>query len=344
MEISLIIPVYNGEKYIEECLDSVLNQSMSNIEIIVVNDGSTDNSLSILKDYKKSNEQIKIINKENAGASEARRDGVKHATGKYICFLDNDDFLHPLYIETMYNMMKKTGADLVECPYTRFDSIENTQEEPMSERGETYFIDNKTGFIDQIFRKTIINGNVATVVWNKMYKKKLIEEAVSDYGKSPLDDYFFNMQYYSVINTYVYINKIMVFYRVTSNSLSRSYDPTTFNTLIEADSKKRKVMEKIGADSYEDQKEADKWFFSYLLQALTILFVNSKLNTELNKKEHIKEILSTKYLENICQKQRTNNLSSRIICQKRVDIIILYLSLKSKMIQTKWTIKEKLSQ
>ncbi len=340
MKVSLIIPVYNGEKYLSECLDSVLNQSMSNIEIILVNDGSTDNSLSILKDYKKSNEQIKIINKENAGASEARRDGVKHATGKYICFLDNDDFLHPLFIETMYQTMEETGADLVECPFTTFDSIENIQKDLVSKKDKSYLIDTKEEFINQVFRKTIINGNVAVVVWNKMYKRVLIKETVLDYGKSPLDDYFFNMQYYSGVSTYAYINKILVFYRIVLDSLSRSYDPTTFNTLIKTDSKKRKLMTQLGADSYKDQKEADKWFYTYILQALTVLFLNPQSNTILDNKAHIGTILSNEYLESICQQKKINNLQSQIICNKRVSIVILYTSLRAKLILIKWKLRE----
>lgn len=92
IKISIIIPVYNVEKYIEECLISVLNQTMKEIEIICINDGSTDNSLKILNNYKNKNENIRIVNQENSGLSNARNVGLSLAKGEYIFFLDSDDF------------------------------------------------------------------------------------------------------------------------------------------------------------------------------------------------------------------------------------------------------------
>ncbi|MFD1334542.1 glycosyltransferase family 2 protein [Oceanobacillus iheyensis] len=111
--ISVIIPVYNVDEYIEECLNSVLNQTYKNIEIIVVNDGSTDNSLGIIEEYALKNENIKIFSQENMGQSVARNQGMKMANGKYIYFLDSDDYILPETFQELIEIMEENNLDLI---------------------------------------------------------------------------------------------------------------------------------------------------------------------------------------------------------------------------------------
>jgi glycosyltransferase involved in cell wall biosynthesis len=113
MKVSVIIPVYNAEKYIEECLNSVVNQTLNDIEIICINDGSTDKSLEILRRYKKANSNIKIINQKNCGVSESRNLGVRMAKGEYIFFLDSDDYIELNLLDKCYNEAKKDDLDIV---------------------------------------------------------------------------------------------------------------------------------------------------------------------------------------------------------------------------------------
>ena len=115
--ISIIIPVYNAEKYISSCIDSILNQTIDNFEIILINDGSTDNSLSILNDYKNKDIRVVVIDKVNEGVSIARNVGIKHSKGKYITFIDSDDFLEPNALETMLNLMIQFNSDIVRTSY-----------------------------------------------------------------------------------------------------------------------------------------------------------------------------------------------------------------------------------
>ena len=103
--VSVVIPVYNVEKYVEKCLDSVINQTYQNLEIIIVNDGSTDNSLSVCQKKKLSDSRIKLINKENGGLSSARNAGIECAQGEFICFIDSDDWIELDYIEVLLNGM-----------------------------------------------------------------------------------------------------------------------------------------------------------------------------------------------------------------------------------------------
>lgn len=111
--ITVIIPIYNVSKYLKNCLESVINQTYKNLEIICINDGSTDNSLQILKEYKERDERIIIIDKKNAGVSAARNDGIEKASGEYLFCVDGDDYIDEDFFEKFYNNAKKNDSDLV---------------------------------------------------------------------------------------------------------------------------------------------------------------------------------------------------------------------------------------
>lgn len=114
-DISVIIPVYNAEKYLAQCIESVLDQTKDNIEIVVVNDGSTDASPEIIRSYAEKNDNIICVDKENGGLASARIAGIQHASGKYIGWVDADDFIKPNMFEELYGLIEKNGADLVYC-------------------------------------------------------------------------------------------------------------------------------------------------------------------------------------------------------------------------------------
>lgn len=112
-KISVIIPVYNVERYLRECLDSIINQTHRNLEIICIDDGSPDNSINILKDYSKIDNRIFIKQQQNSGLSKARNEGIKISTGKYLIFVDSDDWLPLDAIELLYKKIKKENSDIV---------------------------------------------------------------------------------------------------------------------------------------------------------------------------------------------------------------------------------------
>ena len=117
--VSIIVPVYNSEKYVERCILSILNQTYSIIELILINDGSTDSSLNILDEYSRKDNRIILVNKENEGVSASRNLGIEIATGKYLMFIDNDDFVEPSYVETYVSEIEKYSADLIIGGYQR---------------------------------------------------------------------------------------------------------------------------------------------------------------------------------------------------------------------------------
>jgi glycosyltransferase involved in cell wall biosynthesis len=111
-KISVIIPVYNVEKYLARCLDSVIAQTFSDIEIVCINDGSTDNSADILSEYATRDSRIRIVSQENAGLSIARNVGLEHISGQYVCFIDSDDWVDENYLEVLFNLLSNSGADI----------------------------------------------------------------------------------------------------------------------------------------------------------------------------------------------------------------------------------------
>ncbi|HFR3406655.1 TPA: glycosyltransferase family 2 protein, partial [Streptococcus suis] len=118
-EISIVVPVYNSEKKIRKCIDSILSQSFTDYELILLNDGSTDYTLSILEEYEKEYSSIKVIDKLNEGIAKTRNLGISIATGKYIVFLDNDDFIDSDYLQILYDEIENTGNDIVVAGYRR---------------------------------------------------------------------------------------------------------------------------------------------------------------------------------------------------------------------------------
>ena len=171
--ISVIIPIFNMEKYLSKCLDSILNQTYTNLEILLVNDGSTDNSPAICKKYADKDSRIKIINKENGGSSSARNKGLDCSTGAYIMFMDSDDYVHPDFVQKCYTAAIRDDADLVVCNYVCVNEkgetteyshrLDNQKEQVIGEKEywEEYYASNQNGYY--------------IVPWNRLVKKEIYE-------------------------------------------------------------------------------------------------------------------------------------------------------------------------
>ena len=172
--ISIIIPIYNVEKYLRECLDSILNQTFQNFEIICVDDGSTDKSLEILQEYKRKDDRFVILQQRHSGAGSARNNGIEFARGKYIQFLDSDDYFEPEMLEELYSHAEKYGADMVVCSSRKVDDQKNIVESgnPISPINTNITPMDKP-FCWKDFKEDIFcMFNVPA--WNKLYLKELI--------------------------------------------------------------------------------------------------------------------------------------------------------------------------
>ena len=178
--ISVIIPVYNAEKYIAECLDSVLSQTYARLEVIAVDDGSPDNSGKILDEYAARDRRIKVLHCDNAGPSTARNRGLRAAEGSYICFVDNDDILAPDYIEKLLSPIRGKKRAFSFCDYSSDYPLEQKEgiTEPVSR-------DRFKGFLSDLKSPEYI---VAVVVWNKLYTRDIWDGLFFPDGKLPDDE------------------------------------------------------------------------------------------------------------------------------------------------------------
>lgn len=167
MVLSVVIPVYNAEKTIERCLNSIINQDMADYEIIVVNDGSTDNSVNIINSLKKNSSKIKLINQKNTGAAMARKAGIDAAKGEYIGFVDADDWIEKNMYTNLIHLVEESNADIACCSY--FDE-EQVHSQKISNKN---VISSKEAFFE------LNNWNaVFPFLWNKVFKKELFESLV----------------------------------------------------------------------------------------------------------------------------------------------------------------------
>lgn len=162
--ISVIVPVYNMEEYIKQCLDSILNQTYTNLEIIVVDDGSNDGSEKICDDYKNKDSRITVIHQKNSGVSVARNVGLDFCKGKFISFVDPDDYVEPQYIEYLYNSLIENCVDISLCDYNYVD------------KNSKITGNEKWDNIDIIHGKELLKENrklINSVVWNKLYSRDI---------------------------------------------------------------------------------------------------------------------------------------------------------------------------
>lgn len=311
-KLSVIVPVYNVEKYLRQCIDSLLTQTMNDIEIILVDDGSKDRSGIICDEYQKKDTRIVTIHKDNEGLAKARKSGIERASSEYICFLDSDDYYDKLFCETMYNKMISEGADIVECDYIRFSK-------KIFNRISLYkssLVLTRNDFIEQILKYTVIDGNVAVVVWNKLYKRDLINKYIKDYGESPLEDYIFNMQYYQGVYKYAYINKPLVYYRQTAGSITSSVDKDVLRKLLKVQKVKENIMNNLNINNNEYLQLSYSWFYKYIKSAVINMLVK-KDNLIINFDEYIYRILSNGEFQRIVNSIEWGNKEIRLLQNRK---------------------------
>lgn len=167
IKVSIIVPVYNVEKFLPECLDSLINQTIKDIEIICVNDGSKDNSLTILQKYAQKDSRIKIIDQQNQGISAARNSGMKTASGEFIGFVDSDDWVDLNYYEKLYNAAKKFDSDIAVGDFIREGKVLKSKK--LKFKSETFY----QGMEDK-FKQILVPK--LNYVWNKIYKHDFLKK------------------------------------------------------------------------------------------------------------------------------------------------------------------------
>ena len=213
-KVSIIVPIYKVEKYLEKCIDSILNQTYKNLEIILVDDGSPDKCPKICDDYAKKDERIKVIHKKNGGLSDARNFGIDIATGDYISFIDSDDFISKDYVEYLLNLIIKYDADISIILPLKFKDDNRIKIKQKSAKIKVY---NAYKALEvMLYQKEFDNA-----AWGKLYSKKIIKGIKFPKGKL-YEDIGTTYKYILKSNKVVYSNAIKYFYIKRNDSIMGS--------------------------------------------------------------------------------------------------------------------------
>ncbi len=213
--ISIIVPIYNVEKYLKKCLESIINQTYENLEIILVNDGSTDRCGEICEEFTKKDKRIKVIHKENGGLSDARNVGIKNAMGSFIGFVDSDDYIHETMYEMLYHDLKKYDGDIAICEFQDVDENGKGLEVfKKSNSTEGVEILNK---IDALH--LLIEGRcIQSAAWNKLYKIELFKNIEFPKGRV-IEDRATMYKIFDKVNKIINNKKVCYYYVQRKNSI-----------------------------------------------------------------------------------------------------------------------------
>ena len=230
--ISVIIPVYNASVFLAKCLDSVINQTFENLQIILIDDGSTDGSGEICDDYSQMDTRIQVVHQENQGLSKARNVGLSLAKGEYITFIDSDDYIE---LDT-YAVVNEAIEN------NQYPDLVFFREKSVNTKGKTVYIQggSPTGEIiktDRAFAEKRVIGELVNGVCDKVFKADIIHGLFFETGKMYGEDFRFNLEILKKVNTVVYINQIKYSYVMNSDSVThKAFNPNSFDQIYFKDS------------------------------------------------------------------------------------------------------------
>lgn len=209
--VSIIVPVYNVEKYLSDCIVSICNQTYSQLEIILIDDGSTDSSGQICEQYRQIDNRIRVFHQKNAGAACAKNVGLDNASGEYICFVDSDDYISSDYIYNLIHAIKDSNADIIECTF--FTVFKNKVDRQT-------FKSSKERFTSLEYLSEYIKDWKCSLLWNKLFRSSLLQNVRFKKGRRCIDDEFFT--YKAVLNSkeIIRINKAIYYYRQRKSSVT----------------------------------------------------------------------------------------------------------------------------
>ena len=224
--VSVIVPIYNTSKYLAKCLDSIISQTLHNLEIICVNDGSTDNSLDILKEYATKDNRIKIINKENGGQISARKAGVAEAAGEYIGFVDSDDWIEPVMYERLHNVAKLNNVDFVSTDYIQDGNYSAVSRDAVDEgayRGERMTALRNCMILNLAKHDKGISGSLCTKLFRSELLKKIISHIPNEVTVS--EDKITTVTFLLECNSAVILHEAYYHYVIHNNSMFHGTNP-----------------------------------------------------------------------------------------------------------------------
>lgn len=269
MKVSVIVPVYNAEKYIERCINSVLAQTFKEFELILVDDASIDTSLEICQLYEKKDCRVKVVSKENGGPHSARKQGINCASGLYTVFLDSDDWIEDTFIESMVNDMMKENADYLVAGYTLCEEDTEIQSENQILSGVYY----KEILSQEIYQKMLcpnysFEQRLIPALWGKMFKTQIIRNIMNELDEDICigEDLACTFKYIlQVDKVYIVNTNFLYHYMVQKTSVSNRYDAKYFDKSIRLANYLDETVEEAKKEYLQTNIDCYKAFLVYRL-------------------------------------------------------------------------------
>ena len=278
-KISVIIPVYNVKDYIIEAVDSVINQTYKNLEIILIDDGSEDGSEIICNMYKKIDSRVKVIHQENKGLSAARNRGLDFATGNYIAFLDPDDAYLSNMLEIMINTIKNQQVDCVLCDFAMEKETKKLKTNNLNKNKSKIYL-NKGKYLSKEILIALVEGKINNGVWNKLYKRQLWDNIRFPVGQV-YEDLVVNMQILKKAKKIYILNDKLMVYRIHSNSITNTYTLNNIKDLYFAHTEyENSIKNSCLFNSYQYSNICNKNYFIYIR-----VFLKNRISKHSEKKD-----------------------------------------------------------
>jgi len=291
--ISIIVPVYNVDKYLDECIKSIINQTYENLEVILIDDGSTDDSGKICDKWKANDKRIKVIHKKNGGVSSARNLGLENANGEYIGFVDGDDTISDNMFEILYNNMIKNDADISMCNYNIVRNGNITYHKHNIEN-DLLIIEDKNTFYD-LLNRDYYKG----YLWNKLFKKNIIKYNKFDEEIHMCEDLLFVAQIAKRCNRYCFDNRRLYNYLIHNGSAYNSKINEKHLTVVDAYSKINNIVRSEAKEKvYYEYLNSEFLWLNDICKNYTFKDNKTKLKyKELNASLY-KKVIKSKYTKN----------------------------------------------
>ena len=304
IKVSVIVPVYNVAKYLAECLESLVNQTLEDIEIICVNDGSTDNSLEILEEYAEKDSRVKVFTIENSGISLARNFGIEQAKGGYIGFVDSDDYVNEYMFEKLYLACVQNDLDLAMCKISLFDDETGEVNNDL----DYYNLKVFSNLDKEVFNSddtTSFTNNIVVNVYNKLYKKSLLEDNSIEFPANLIfeDEVFFIKTYLTAKRISV-VNEFLYYYRLNrEGSITYLEKENNYVDMVYIYKKEREIFKELG--KYDEYKVL-------LANRMLFLILARYTQTSPKFKENYYNVLKEDLKEVLADEEIMNNLSLNV--------------------------------
>ena len=301
VDISIIVPIFNVEHYLARCVESILNQTHKNFELILVNDGSPDKCGEICEGYKLKDKRVKVIHQKNQGTGIARNNGLSLAVGKYVYFCDPDDYVEPTILEDNFNLAEKYQANMVLFGY--YDEIYVKDSYKSIPRSPSImFCETKEEFRKEFAK--LHKKNMMYTLWNKLYKKKYLEDSQCVFGQEKVgQDTVFNYKVYENLDrVFIHDKKYYHYILNRPGSAVNRYRDGRFNIRYNETMKLEKLINCwIYQESFDELLTRD-WYTTLFIGLDNIFYDNCPLNDN-EKKVYIKKMLESVKIKELLRKE-----------------------------------------